>query len=43
MRDHTEAQLRELAERGAAELDGATAEELLAWTDRTFPGSWRKG
>ena len=40
MRDHTEAQLRELAERGAAELDGATAEELLAWTDRTFPGSW---
>ena len=32
----TEDQLRALAARGAAELDGATAEELLAWTDRHF-------
>lgn len=40
MRKHTEEQLRALAERGAAELDGATAVELLAWTDRNFPGSW---
>ena len=40
MRSRTEDQLRELAERGAAELDGATAVELLAWTDRTFDGEW---
>ena len=32
----TEDQLRELATRGAAELDGAGAEELLAWTDQHF-------
>ncbi len=32
----TEDQLRELAARGAAELDGAGAAELLAWTDRNF-------
>lgn len=32
----TEDQLRELAARGAAELDGAGAAELLAWTDRHF-------
>ncbi len=32
----TEEQLRELARRGAAELDGADASELLAWTDRHF-------
>ena len=32
----TEHQLRELAARGAAELDGASAAELLAWTDATF-------
>ena len=32
----TEDQLRELAARGAAELDGAGAEELLAWTDQHF-------
>lgn len=31
-----EEELRELAERGAADLDGATAEELLKWTDATF-------
>lgn len=28
--------LRELAERGAAELGGASAHELLAWTDEQF-------
>jgi phosphoadenosine phosphosulfate reductase len=32
----SEAQLRELAARGAAELDGAGATELLAWTDENF-------
>ena len=32
----TEEQLRELAARGAAELDGASAAELLEWTDRHF-------
>ena len=32
----TEDQLRELAARGAAELDGAGADELRAWTDRHF-------
>ncbi|TGD90682.1 phosphoadenylyl-sulfate reductase [Mycolicibacterium sp. CH28] len=32
----TEAELRQLAEQGAAELAGATAAELLAWTDRHF-------
>jgi phosphoadenosine phosphosulfate reductase len=32
----TEDELRELAARGAAELDGASAEELLAWTDQHF-------
>ena len=32
----TEEQLRELARRGAAELEGAGASELLAWTDRHF-------
>ncbi len=36
----TEDQLRELAARGAAELDGASAEELLAWTDRTFGSAY---
>ncbi|BCO35378.1 phosphoadenylyl-sulfate reductase [Mycobacterium heckeshornense] len=34
----TEARLRELAARGAAELDGASATELLQWTDETFGG-----
>jgi phosphoadenosine phosphosulfate reductase len=34
----TEAQLRELAERGAKELDGASATDLLRWTDETFGG-----
>jgi phosphoadenosine phosphosulfate reductase len=32
--------LRELAARGAAELDGASAEELLAWTDQHFTGHY---
>jgi phosphoadenosine phosphosulfate reductase len=36
----TETELRELAERGAAALDGATAEELLRWTDEHFGGSY---
>ncbi|MBS4727718.1 phosphoadenylyl-sulfate reductase [Mycobacterium sp. SM1] len=34
----TETQLRELAARGAAELDGAGATELLRWTDEHFGG-----
>jgi phosphoadenosine phosphosulfate reductase len=36
----TETDLIELAERGAAELDGATAQELLAWTDEHFGGKY---
>ena len=36
----TEAELRELAARGAAELDGASATELLAWTDQHFAGDY---
>lgn len=36
----TEDQLRELAARGAAELAGAGAEELLAWTDQHFGGHY---
>jgi phosphoadenosine phosphosulfate reductase len=35
----TEAELRALAERGAAELAGASAVELLAWTDKEFGGA----
>ncbi|ORW09309.1 phosphoadenylyl-sulfate reductase [Mycobacterium kyorinense] len=35
---YTEEQLRELAARGAAELDGASATELLRWTDENFGG-----
>jgi phosphoadenosine phosphosulfate reductase len=38
-RTKSEEQLRELAARGAAELDGADAAELLAWTDRHFGGA----
>ncbi|ABL05785.1 phosphoadenylyl-sulfate reductase [Mycobacterium ulcerans] len=37
----TEAELRELAARGAAELEGASATELLQWTDETFGGANR--
>lgn len=33
-----EARLRELAARGAAELDGADATDVLRWTDRHFGG-----
>ncbi len=36
----TEAELRELAERGAAELADASALELLAWTDKHFGGDY---
>ena len=34
----TEDELRELAARGAAELDGASATDLLRWTDENFGG-----
>src|SRR6201987_2908126 len=34
----TEAELRELAARGAAELEGASATDLLRWTDQNFGG-----
>jgi phosphoadenosine phosphosulfate reductase len=34
----TEPELRELAARGAAELEGASATELLRWTDENFGG-----
>lgn len=34
-----ESELRELAERGAEELAGASAEELLRWTDEHFGGT----
>lgn len=34
----SEARLRELAARGAAELDGASATDLLRWTDDNFGG-----
>lgn len=36
----TENELRELAERGAAELADASAEELLRWTDEHFGGNY---
>jgi phosphoadenosine phosphosulfate reductase len=36
----TETDLRELAERGAAELDGADATDLLGWTDENFGGNY---
>jgi phosphoadenosine phosphosulfate reductase len=36
----TESDLVELAERGAAELDGANAGELLRWTDEHFGGQY---
>ncbi|GFG76482.1 phosphoadenylyl-sulfate reductase [Mycobacterium botniense] len=35
-----EAELRKLAARGAAELDGASATDLLRWTDETFGESY---
>lgn len=36
--DFTEEQLRELALRGATELDGASAADILRWTDEHFGG-----
>jgi phosphoadenosine phosphosulfate reductase len=36
----TETDLRELAAHGAAELAGASAEELLRWTDEHFSGEY---
>ncbi|BBZ29357.1 phosphoadenosine phosphosulfate reductase [Mycolicibacterium madagascariense] len=36
----TERDLVQLAERGAAELDGASAEDLLRWTDENFGGEY---
>lgn len=36
----TQNELRELAERGAAELADASAEELLRWTDKHFAGNY---
>lgn len=36
----TETDLQKLAERGAAELDGANADELLRWTDQHFGGNY---
>jgi phosphoadenosine phosphosulfate reductase len=36
----TEADLRELADRGAAELADASAEELLRWVDENFGGQY---
>lgn len=35
-----ESELRELAERGAAELADASAADLLAWTDKHFGGEY---
>ena len=35
---YSEDELRELAKRGAAELDGANATELLRWTEENFGG-----
>jgi phosphoadenosine phosphosulfate reductase len=36
----TETELQQLAERGAAELDGANADDLLRWTDEHFGGNY---
>jgi phosphoadenosine phosphosulfate reductase len=36
----TEQNLIDVAERGAVELDGASAEDLLRWTDETFGGDY---
>jgi phosphoadenosine phosphosulfate reductase len=35
-----ETDLQELAERGAAELDGASATDLLRWTEENFGGNY---
>jgi phosphoadenosine phosphosulfate reductase len=39
----TEAHLQDLAARGAAELDGASAADLLRWTDEKFGGNTGAG
>jgi phosphoadenosine phosphosulfate reductase len=36
----TEAELQQLAELGAAELEGANANDLLRWTDENFAGNY---
>ena len=36
----TETDLQNLAERGALELDGASAIEMLRWTDENFGGKY---
>jgi phosphoadenosine phosphosulfate reductase len=36
----TETDLQQLAERGAAELEGASAHDLLRWTDENFGGDY---
>jgi phosphoadenosine phosphosulfate reductase len=36
----TESELQQLAERGAAELDGANADDLLRWTDEHFGANY---
>lgn len=36
----TETDLQQLAERGAAELEGASADDLLRWTDEHFGGDY---
>src|SRR5439155_14353775 len=36
----TEEELQDLAERGAAELDGASAADLLGWTEAHFGGNY---
>jgi phosphoadenosine phosphosulfate reductase len=36
----TETDLQELTERGAAELQGASADDLLRWTDENFGGNY---
>jgi phosphoadenosine phosphosulfate reductase len=36
----TEAELQDLAERGGAELDGASADDLLRWTDQHFGSNY---
>ena len=40
MTDVSESDLRELAERGAAELADASAEELLRWVEENFSGQY---
>jgi phosphoadenosine phosphosulfate reductase len=40
MNSITETDLKELAERGAADLDGASAIDLLRWTDENFGGNY---